>query len=422
MSRDLLLVLTDHFPCASGEEFFGMELPYLADVHDEIIIIPVRRTSSDVVTRELPPGVKVVLPAAASMTNKWSILARKLPNIVGSNEGFVDWANIARPRRLLADLVFAAQSLDIYDRVSRALKSVDLSAYTSVVLYSYWMFYGVSVGRQLALNEFRGIPTTLMSRAHRYDLDEGSNPLGFLAARPYFSRVMDRVCAISDTAAGLLPPNRFPAQSKIVVRRLGVPEQPEVERATPSNWIVSCSGTSPVKRLDLLMDAVLEVDRRGVPIRWTHIGGGDQSVLDGLSDRAQQLSERSSFELLGQKPSSFVRTYHLNPDLCAFVNVSSSEGVPVTIMEALACSLPVIATDAGGTYELVKDGVNGTLLDLHPSADAIADAIIESFTLKPDSTRERAANARETWSQLSNSEQLYSSFARELKDRLQDQR
>lgn len=145
-------------------------------------------------------------------------------------------------------------------------------------------------------------------------------------------------------------------------------------------------------------------------------------MLDGLSDRAQQLSERSSFELLGQKPSSFVRTYHLNPDLCAFVNVSSSEGVPVTIMEALACSLPVIATDAGGTYELVKDGVNGTLLDLHPSADAIADAIIESFTLKPDSTRERAANARETWSQLSNSEQLYSSFARELKDRLQDQR
>ena len=422
MSKDLLLVLTDHFPCGTGEEFFGMELPYLAQVHDEIIIVPVRRSVNEDITREVPGNVRVVRPAADPGINKWQNLVRKLPRILTSQEGFVDWRNVTAPRKLLTDLVFAAECLEKYDRVSSALKDVDLSAYSSVVLYSYWMYYGVGVGRQLAVNEFDRGPTTLMSRAHRYDLDEGVNPSGYLAARPYFSRVMNRVCAISDTAASLLPPHRFPRQDKIVVRRLGVPEQPAVERRSPENWIVSCSGTSPVKRLSLLMDAVAEVDRRGTPIRWTHIGGGNPDVLNDLISRGAQLSEQSSVELLGQQPSDFVRTYHLDPGICAFVNVSNIEGVPVTIMEALASSLPVIATDAGGTFEIVHDGENGTLLPLNPSAQEIADAIEKHFKMGSEAARDHAANARHTWATMSDSEQLYTDFARELKERLTAQR
>lgn len=421
MSKDLLLVLTDHFPCGTGEEFFGMELPSLAQMHDEIIIIPVRRSAKDAVTRDVPSNVTVILPAADPGLNKWANLARKFPRVVSSREGFVDWRNVAKPRRILADLVFAAESLEKYDRVSRALESVDLSEYSSVVLYSYWMYYGVAVGRQLAINEFGHVSTTLISRAHRYDLDEGTNPAGYLAARPYFSRIMNRVCAISETAASLLPPERFPHQDKIVVRRLGVPEQPAVERHSPTNWIVSCSGTSPVKRLSLLMDAVAEVDRRGTPIRWTHIGGGDPEVLADLEARGTQLSERASFEMLGQQPSSFVRDYHLDPDICAFINVSTTEGVPVTIMEALACSLPVIATDAGGTFELVHDGENGTLLPLHPSAHDIADAIEMHFAMPPAEAHVMAVDARATWATMSDSDQLYTNFAHELKQRLINQ-
>lgn len=391
-----------------------MELPYLAAVHDDIIVIPVRRTADDVYTRDVPSNVRVILPSATGNTDKWKNLIRKLPSVLGAGEPFVDWKNLSRPRQLLADLVFAAESLDKYDGVSRALAKIDLTDYSSAVIYSYWMYYGVVVGRQLAINEFADIPTTLLSRAHRYDLDEEANPLGYLAARPYFSQMMDRVCAISNTAANLLPAHRFPEQSKIVVRRLGVPEQPSINRTHPQNWIVSCSGTSPVKRLPLLMDAVEEVDRRGTPIKWTHIGGGDETLLSELNRRGSELSENSSFELLGQQPSEFVRTYHLNPGICAFVNVSSSEGVPVTIMEAQACSLPVIATDAGGTFELVHDGENGTLLPLHPSASQIADAIEMHFNMEQSRKQDMASKARATWSQLSNSDRIYTDFAHEL--------
>ncbi|NCO54621.1 MAG: glycosyltransferase, partial [Bacteroidetes bacterium] len=45
-----------------------------------------------------------------------------------------------------------------------------------------------------------------------------------------------------------------------------------------------------------------------------------------------------------------------------FINVSESEGIPVSIMEALSAGIPVIATNVGGTNEIVNNDV-GFLID-----------------------------------------------------------
>lgn len=126
-----------------------------------------------------------------------------------------------------------------------------------------------------------------------------------------------------------------------------------------------------VKDYPTLVSAFIEASRRpgGERLRLVIVGDGGareacQRQLDdaGLTDRAWLPGERSDIAALMQ---SF--------DL--FVLPSLGEGISNTILEAMACGLPIVATDVGGTPELVDDGVNGRLFapgDVGALASALA--------------------------------------------------
>jgi glycosyltransferase involved in cell wall biosynthesis len=58
-----------------------------------------------------------------------------------------------------------------------------------------------------------------------------------------------------------------------------------------------------------------------------------------------------------------------------FVNPSYSEGLPTSVMEAASVGLPVIATDVGGTREIVEHGTTGLLVEPY-QPEQIAAAIL----------------------------------------------
>jgi glycosyltransferase involved in cell wall biosynthesis len=144
------------------------------------------------------------------------------------------------------------------------------------------------------------------------------------------------------------------------------------------------------KRFDLLMQAFADARRRtaGVPLRLVIVGEG--SERQRLEEDCARLGLGDDCRFLGQR--SDVAWLHCGFDL--LVQSSDYEGTPNAVLEAMALETPVIATDVGGTAELIKSGVHGRIVpagDARALADAIFEAVSNPSSLAPLA---RAARAR----------------------------
>lgn len=144
----------------------------------------------------------------------------------------------------------------------------------------------------------------------------------------------------------------------------------------------------PAKGVDHLLRATARVVRRLPAFRLEIAGDGD--ARPGLESLSRELGLEGHVRFLGtvsDVPGLLARS-------AAVVLPSLGEGISLTLLEAMARGLPVVATRVGGNAEVVEDGVTGCLV---PPADppALADALLEFGTVT-DRTRAagRAGRAR----------------------------
>jgi glycosyltransferase involved in cell wall biosynthesis len=140
------------------------------------------------------------------------------------------------------------------------------------------------------------------------------------------------------------------------------------------------------KRFDLLLNAVaaLRADHPNVHL----IVAGDGSLRSALQAQVEALGLNDCCHLLGHRTD--IAALHHAMDL--FVQSSDYEGTPNAVLEAMALETPVIATNAGGTAELVRHGIDGVILpvgDLQRLTAAIVAALCQ-----PDAPRAHATSAR----------------------------
>jgi glycosyltransferase involved in cell wall biosynthesis len=83
----------------------------------------------------------------------------------------------------------------------------------------------------------------------------------------------------------------------------------------------------------------------------------------------------------------------LHHALDLFVQSSDYEGTPNSVLEAMAMETPIVATEAGGTAELVHDGVHGRILPIG-RVDKLMYAISAAM-LDPAATRRMKLRARQ---------------------------
>ena len=414
-----LLLLTDFFPYEVGEEFLEQEIETLCSAYDDVLIVPVRLSEGARQTRALPDNARCALLPASRLPD-WRFHAiLRAPQILLGRERMVETPPWKHPGRFGMDVRFAAIALSAYGRMRRLLPTLGLESVDHLTIYSYWFFTGAALGGMLRRRELRGRPVKVVSRAHAYDVDEADAPRGYVPSRRYVMEAVDRVYPISEYAAGFLH-RRFPqAGARVQVARLGVPASSAPLRSRPQDGepfaIVSCSHTAPYKRVGLVLETVAELARRGRRVTWTHVGESDPQRLEALRRRAAELAPGVEVTLTGHMPNEQVRRLYATSALSCFLNCSDGEGVPVSVMEAQAAALPVVATAAGGTGEIVHDGVNGRLVPVEVTAAQVADAVEFVMDLSAEDYAQMSREARATWASMSDASAQYRRFVAGLR-------
>ena len=121
-----------------------------------------------------------------------------------------------------------------------------------------------------------------------------------------------------------------------------------------------------------LLEALALLRERGVPFHCTMIGGGEE-----LADLERIIAEKDLHDvvsMIGSRTQAEVAAYL--PKAACYVQPSLSEGIPVAIMEAAACELPVVATKITGIPELVKQNQTGLLVEPR-DISALAEALYQ---------------------------------------------
>jgi glycosyltransferase involved in cell wall biosynthesis len=123
-----------------------------------------------------------------------------------------------------------------------------------------------------------------------------------------------------------------------------------------------------VKRTDDVLLAVRALRERGVDTVLCMVGDGPDR--DAVERRAHQLGIVRDSLFLGYQEE--VASYYAAFD--ALILPSANEGTPVSAIEALAGGRPVVATRVGGVPDVVRDGIDGFLVE-QGDIDAMAERL-----------------------------------------------
>ena len=281
--------------------------------------------------------------------------------------------------------------------------------------YSFW---GKESAYALLLLK-RSFPSMkAVSRFHGCDLYLSRGMGSILPFRSAFGKDLDKLYFISEQGRDYWL-DHFPCEDtgRAAVRLLGCAPPgigPSVSLPGPLR-LFSCSSAIPLKRIGLLIRALARIPE-AVPVFWTHIGGGPE--LDTLRSEAEALlavRPNVRYSFTGPLPNGEIRPLYVREGAALFINVSESEGLPVSMMEAISVGIPLMGTEVGGVSELVGPDT-GILLPADPSPEEIAGALERFFLLSAEEKRRLSENARALWSARFNAAENAGRFAKELED------
>ncbi len=239
------------------------------------------------------------------------------------------------------------------------------------------------------LSRLTGIPFTFT--AHGYDIHR-KPPLDFRARAEAARSVITVSEANRDHIVktfGVLPAHIQVIPCGVDTEHFHPLETLTSEESTAAPLVVCVARHVAVKNLGLLLDACAVLRDRGVRFRCAMVGDGP--LRTELEAKRSALRLEAVVQMTGAATQSDVRRWWQRAVLG--VLTSNNEGMPVSLMEAAASGVPVVATRVGGIPELVADGVTGLLVQ-PDDANALASAM-ETLLLNRTLHEQMRAAARQ---------------------------
>jgi glycosyltransferase involved in cell wall biosynthesis len=405
----VLFFCTSSFPYGTGETFIENEIPFLSQAFDLIVIV-----SNDTIspqTRTIPQNVvcqriSYELPKFQKFLSIFGIFSKLF------------WQEM---RIITKEYRKSITGIQIKTAIQTLRKASYIGNYMSTIIqnyssesdsrfvYSYWTndmaFVNTKICQKLSVQ-------SVFSRAHGWDVYFEVNDAHYLPFRKYILTKSNGIFFISrrgyDYYAELFPL----LVQKMRVSYLGVIGYFQIKTTRPNVCrIVSCSNVISIKQIDLIIHALTQI--REYQIEWIHFGDGElfqqiQKLTHELLDKKTNIS----FSFAGRVSNTEVMNYYKNNYVDCLINVSLSEGIPVSMMEAMSFGIPVIGTNVGGVSEIIEHETNGFLLSPTPSKEEVAAAIERFCSLTHDEVQTMRNNAYNTWDTKFNAQKNYKEFIR----------
>lgn len=212
------------------------------------------------------------------------------------------------------------------------------------------------LGVPILMTTMHGLPEAPTGSARHARAARVRTALDFSLLRRLFSTT---VAVSGEMKRVLVERYGFPPDQVQVVRNGGrFPSAPEpTGRRNDCFHIGSVGRLVAIKGFDLFLDIAKALRRAGRPVRFSILGEGP--LREELARKAAELRIEDLVEFLEPRPDPF--PYYRSLDL--YLNTSVHEGLPLSVVEAMACGKPVVSAAVGGIPEIVAHGEHGFLVE-----------------------------------------------------------
>ena len=399
-----IILITNSFPFGTQEaSFLRPELPYLLEKYDLTILT---KNSTDQMTTELDGSIDIFRYRTSAIGAK--DIVRNIRWIF-SKDFFDELVqNLKNKKNILSLIKFVIRAYHF----ARYAESVRKKYRQPVLYYCFWNDYtAYGISKLCEANDDKCI-----SRIHGGDLYRLPSNNFFQPLKKTMAMKFDKIIFISNAGKQYYLDNYHPAsKDNRICCYMGIDNQSGIRNQPSTDGVirlVSVSNINEGKRIDRIAAALALIS--DIKIEWTHIGDGEaEQFVKEQTEKYLSGRLNITYRFLGRISNAEVKKYYQEENIDALLNVSISEGLPVSMMEAASYGVILIGTNVGGVSEIIKKD-NGFLIEKDFTNEDLANVIVQLSRLDNRSKTLMRENSYKIWKDDFNATKNYNRFIEEV--------